>query len=74
MDAAFKKALQEGVADALGFVLGALAGWQVGRLLGYDFVSNPDWGGPQIFGLLWILVGCGGGRWLFRNLLARLRR
>ena len=74
MDAALKKALQEGVADALGFVLGALAGWQLGKLLGFDFINNPDWGGLQVIGLLAILAGCGAGRWLCRRGLILLRR
>ena len=74
MDAALKKALQEGLADALGFVLGALVGWQLGKALGFDFVSTPEWGGAQIIGLLLILLGCGAGRWVFRSLLARWRQ
>lgn len=74
MDAELKKALHLGLADALGFVLGAIAGWQLGLRLGFDFVNNPDWGGPQIFGLLLIVAGCGAGRWFFRSLLARITR
>ncbi|MFY7865724.1 hypothetical protein [Roseateles sp.] len=65
-----KKAGLEGLADAAGFVLGALAGWKLGAALGYDFINTPGWGMPQIIGLLMIMAGCGAGRWLFRRLLA----
>lgn len=62
-------ALREGLADALGFVLGGLAGWWLGRQLGWDFINTPGWGGPQLLGLLLILVGMGGCRWLARRLI-----
>ena len=65
-----RKALIEGVADALGFVLGALLGWWVGRhFFGIDFVADSGWGPAQIGGLLLILAGTGLGRWLMRTLL-----
>lgn len=73
MDGPLKKAALEGLADALGFVLGALAGWQLGAALGYDFVNSAGWGGPQVIGLVLIVVGCGAGRWLFRRLLIKNR-
>ena len=63
-------ALWEGVADALGFVLGALAGWGAGLLLGIDFIRTPGYAGTQLIGLVLIVVGCGAGRWLARRLLA----
>jgi len=62
--------LKEGLADALGFVIGALAGWQLGVLLGFDFVSTPGYGVPQIVGLVLIVVGCGLGRFVARWLLS----
>lgn len=64
-----KKAALEGLADAAGFVLGALAGWQLGSALGFDFVNTPGWGLPQLTGLLFIVLGCGVGRMLCRRLL-----
>jgi hypothetical protein len=70
MQADTRKALVEGVADALGFVLGALVGWWVGRhFFGIDFVADSGWGPAQFGGLLLILVGTGLGRWLMRTLL-----
>lgn len=73
MDAPLKNALHEGVADAIGFVLGALLGWQLGLTLGFDFVSSSAWGVKEITGLLFILAGCGLGRLICRELLARWR-
>ena len=57
------------VADALGFVLGGVLGLLAGRALGWDFVGAPGWGTPQILGLLLILAGMGGCRWLLRRWL-----
>lgn len=65
------RAWREGLADALGFVLGALAGWGLGRELGVDFIASPDWNGPQLIGLLLIVGGCGVGRWVARRLLLK---
>ncbi|MDN3546272.1 MAG: hypothetical protein ACK4S6_08020 [Roseateles asaccharophilus] len=62
---------RQGLADALGFVLGALGGWQLGKLLGYDFIASTEWQLPQLIGLVFILLGCGLGRWLARKLLLR---
>lgn len=64
------KLLKEGLADALGFVVGALAGWQLGVLLGFDFINTPGYGGPQLIGLVLIVVGCGLGRFVARRLLS----
>jgi hypothetical protein len=69
MTTPIKQAALEGLADAAGFVLGALAGWQLGSAFGYDFVNTPGWGLPQVTGLLFIVLGCGAGRLLFRRLL-----
>jgi len=66
-----KKALQEGLADALGFVLGALAGWRVGQAFGLDFIASKAWGMPEMLGLVLILAGSGAGRWLCRQALVQ---
>jgi len=71
MDEPLKKAAMEGLADALGFVLGGIAGWQLGLLLGFDFVGTQEWNAAQMIGLVLIVLGCGAGRWLFRRLLLK---
>ena len=48
----------EGLADAIGFVGGALLGFWLGRLLGLDIFS-PGYGNASIGGI--VLVGLGGG-------------
>jgi hypothetical protein len=58
-----RAALTEGLSDAAGFVLGALAGWGVGRLLGFDFVGSPDYDTRAMVGLVFIALGCGIGKW-----------
>ncbi len=67
------RALREGLADAVGFVLGALAGWWLGRQFGIDFVASTDWNARQVVGLLLIVGGCGAGRALARRLLLKDR-
>ena len=57
------RALLRGLIDALGFVLGALAGWQLGVLTGFDFIGPPGYGPQQMLGLVFIMLGCGAGRW-----------
>jgi hypothetical protein len=52
------KLLVEGVSDAIGFVGGALAGFWLGRLLGFDIFAE-GYGNDSIFGI--VLVGLGGG-------------
>jgi len=71
MQETLKKDLQLGLADACGFVLGAIAGWQTGLALGFDFLGSTEWGTSQLIGLALILLGCGLGRWVCRGLLAR---
>ncbi len=52
------KLLIEGVSDAIGFVGGALLGFWVGRLLGWN-VFDAGYGATSIAGI--VLVGLGGG-------------
>ena len=56
-------ALSEGLADAAGFVGGALIGWQVGRWLGWDVLAPGDWTARTLLGWLVLLAGCGAGKW-----------
>jgi hypothetical protein len=64
-----KNLLIEGLSDAIGFVGGALLGFWLGRLLGFDIFSE-GYGNASIFGI--ILVGIGGGLGL--QLARRWRR
>ncbi len=57
------------LADAIGFVLGGALGLFLGRWLGWDFIGSAGWGTSQILGLLLILAGMGGCRWLLRRWL-----
>ena len=56
-------ALREGLVDALGFLGGALLGWQVGRWLGFDVLAPGDWTARTLLGWLILLAGCGLGKW-----------
>lgn len=67
----FDRAMREGLADAVGFVLGALAGWGLGRLFGIDFIASTEWNVRQVTGLLLIVAGCGVGRLLARRLILK---
>ena len=67
----FNRAMREAVADAIGFVLGALAGWWLGRQLGIDFIATSDWNTRQVLGLVLIVAGCGAGRWAARRLILK---
>lgn len=71
MDKRLAAAAWLGLADALGFVLGSLAGWKLGAALGYDFIGSRDWGTPQLIGLVLIVAGAGLARMLFRALFRR---
>ena len=62
---------RSGVADAVGFVGGALAGWWLGRQFGIDFIATHDWNAQQLVGLVLIVGGCGVGRTLARRLLLK---
>ena len=69
----FDRAVREGLADAVGFVGGALGGWWLGRLLGVDFIASDDWNAQQMGALVLIVVGCGVGRWAARKLMLKDR-
>ncbi len=56
------RAFATGLADAAGFVGGALAGWGVGRLFGFDFVSATTYDLHALVGLVFILAGLGLGK------------
>jgi len=65
------KLLVEGLSDAVGFVGGALLGFWLGRLIGFDIFA-PGYGVSSMVGI--VLVGLGGGaglqlarRWCARN-------
>jgi hypothetical protein len=58
-----REALIEGLSDAIGFVLGALAGWLLGRWLGFDALAGGPWDGRTTVGLVFVLLGCGAGKW-----------
>ena len=66
------KLFLEGLSDAIGFVGGALLGFWIGRLLGWDIFA-PGYSNASIGGIL--LAGVGGGlglqvarRWRARRL------
>lgn len=67
MDAQLKRALLEGVIDALGFVAGGLAGGLAARMLGFDFLSAEGWGGDSLLGILLVGLGAGLGRAVARR-------
>ena len=56
-------ALSEGLADAAGFLGGALAGWQLGGWLGLDVLAPGPWTARTLAGWLILLAGCGAGKW-----------
>jgi hypothetical protein len=59
-----REALLEGLGDAIGFVGGALLGWLVGRLLGFDALGGGSgWDTRSTIGLVFVLAGCGAGKW-----------
>lgn len=70
----FDRAMREGLADAIGFVGGALIGWWVGRQFGIDFIASTDWNAQQVVGLVLIVAGCGLGRWAARKLMLKDKR
>lgn len=71
MDDKTRAAFKEGLADAAGFVIGALAGWGLGVQLGLDFfASTGAFGAREMAGLALIAVGCGLGKIVARRLIA----
>ena len=60
----------EGLLDALAFVLGALAGFGLGRLLGLDIFA-PGYGVDAMGGILLVGLGAGLGRRVLRGWLAK---
>ncbi len=69
----FDRAMREGLADAVGFVGGALAGWWLGRQFGIDFIASSEWNAQQVVGLVLIVAGCGLGRHLARRVMLKDR-
>jgi hypothetical protein len=67
----FDRAMREGLADAVGFVGGALAGWWLGRQFGIDFIASSEWNAQQLVGLALIVGGCGVGRAIARRLMVK---
>ncbi len=60
----------EGLTDAVAFVVGGLAGYGVGRVLGLDIFA-PGYGLDAMGGILLVGLGAGLGRRLLRGWLAR---
>ena len=61
-----RDALFDGLADAGGFVGGALAGWQLGRFFGFDVMAPGEWTVQTAIGWGFLLAGLAGGKWLSR--------
>ena len=57
-----RAALEDGLADAVAFVAGALGGWQLGKAWGFDAIGSTSWNGQALIGLLFILAGLGIGK------------
>lgn len=60
MDKQLNRMLKQGLSDAVGFVGGALAGFWLAQLMGWDVFSD-GYGGSSILGILAIGLGGGGG-------------
>ena len=58
-----RQALAEGVVDAVGFVVGAVIGWQAGKALGYDVLASGSTEARNAVGWILLLAGCGAGKW-----------
>ncbi|MGV3572170.1 MAG: hypothetical protein ACO1PB_16350 [Ramlibacter sp.] len=67
------KLLLEGLTDAVGFVGGALLGFWIGRLLGWDIFA-AGYGAASIGGILLAGLGGGAGLQLARHLRRKARR
>jgi hypothetical protein len=60
-----RKLLLEGLSDAVGFVGGAVAGYWIGQLLGWD-VFSAGYNNASIGAILLVGLGGGGGLHLAR--------
>lgn len=63
----------EGATDAVGFMVGALAGFGLGQMLGFDLLA-PGYDLHSVIGILLVGLGGGGGLQLARALRRRLAR
>jgi hypothetical protein len=61
-----RKLLLEGISDAIGFVGGAVAGYWIGQLLGWNLFS-AGYSGTSIGAILLVGLGGGGGLQLARH-------
>ena len=57
-----RAALEDGLADAVAFVGGALGGWQMGKSWGFDAIGSTQWDGRALISLVFILAGLGLGK------------
>lgn len=64
------KLLLEGLSDAIGFIGGALAGYWVGQLLGWDLFAE-GYDNASIGAILLVGLGGGGGLQLARRWRSR---
>ncbi|RYZ05295.1 MAG: hypothetical protein EOO24_12490 [Comamonadaceae bacterium] len=67
------KLLLEGLADAIGFVAGALLGFWIARLVGWDVFAD-GYGGGSIGGIVLAGLGGGAGLQVARRLTRRTTR
>ena len=63
MAADLRQALTDGLTDAVGFVGGAVIGWQAGKALGYDVLASDNPDSRNVVGWILLLAGCGAGKW-----------
>jgi hypothetical protein len=68
-----KRALSEGLVDAAGFFVGALAAATIARSIGFDFLE-PGYGPPVLVGLMMVGVGGGVGLQVARWIKSRFDR
>ena len=61
-----RQLLLEGLSDAVGFVGGAVAGYWIGQLLGWNLFS-AGYGGTSIGAIVLVGLGGGGGLQLARH-------
>jgi len=68
-----RAALAEGLADAVGFLAGALLGWQAGLLFGVDVLASGLSTAQTAAAWALLLAGCGAGKWASMQWKARRR-